>query len=968
MAKGWLGRGRAPSNEPQVDSIGSPDLTWSDAAPRTDLQQLGYVTPAATTGRSRGISNAGERPRTAGDRAGPPPRFNIRPGLPNAQSFDTELPRPRPPMLDLHRAPPDDGMIGMALGSPSHVPMKPAPLQQSPLVNTQNLYEDLEDHKTKGGKWKKLGGLFKARTALSNQPSPAGPFYSLQTPTTADPSPAVQAPAKQIAAFSASSEVPVGYGVPEKAQRVMGGANSRPSVDTYRSGSRSRSRSDATSHRYANSKESVGSFHVQNNLSTFESSPMFLGGLPSLDIEIPDSQMERYSVMFSGILGNSKSSNLLARRSRMLEKLRTIADDAENTQTEPVPELPEIPKIAKGESHLTPHSQVRRATSPTPGKSPSFVLFPHQANGQAIEGSVTSGPSNKSTTLQRSHTAPSHSPRRQAFDFELNAAEEPEVIVESPGQTTSSSHRRPKWGSDGSYLSPTSTAGTDHQDDDIIFNVKAVSVLNESEPQWEMVSTDNVNELHAGEARRNLRAVRQPSPLAEVAVENPRGPIINDEALAALEAPAPRGQDLAPLRPTKAAIDRIMSPPPMDRKPLPAIAPSEENRPAIHVPKLRVRQRGESTSRPTPAAAPTKSQSPTPSALSRDPPVDIYVPRLRVRGRDDATAQQAKSQATETPAVGSSTSMALNLDDLDEIEQQIESRAVRAMKKQAAARDQSVTSDASLPSSVPAQKRDPPVRSATTDAVDSSMFPMPDSRLPRRVRTEGPTTGENFLNRAMSLDNVKSAVPKPGAYKEKFKPRPLLTTAASATALRQNSPLDMVRAMSPAPLNHRNPDDLDDDVDTTDFRAPAFVLNTPTTTSAFSSNPPTADIGQVQVARSISVSKRQKQTIVPISSGSSIKRRNNNNTSDPKVETPSPLALAISAPVEEPIERHAKGGMKPEIVDFDSADGAGGRLASPNGIGDAAGNYSSVGLSVGDDGWKRGHRYEKSMNAVVESV
>ncbi|KAK0751084.1 hypothetical protein B0T18DRAFT_387259 [Schizothecium vesticola] len=82
-----------------------------------------------------------------------------------------------------------------------------------------------------------------------------------------------------------------------------------------------------------------------------------------LDIEIPDVRLERYSIMFSGVLNpggsEAQTSSLLARRQATLEKLKTINDRVVN-------------EVMAGEKGL-----VRRATSPHyAARSPAFSLFP----------------------------------------------------------------------------------------------------------------------------------------------------------------------------------------------------------------------------------------------------------------------------------------------------------------------------------------------------------------------------------------------------------------------------------------------------------------------------------------------------------------------------------------------------------------------------------------------------------------
>ncbi|KAK0665908.1 hypothetical protein QBC41DRAFT_282047 [Cercophora samala] len=120
-----------------------------------------------------------------------------------------------------------------------------------------------------------------------------------------------------------------------------------------------------------------------------------------LDLEIPDVRLERYSIMFSGVLNpngttspQSKSS-LLERRQATLEKLKTINDQEEEERIRP-----------------------RRATSPQPMKSPGFTLFP-----QAMSSTNSLAPPPRK--LMRSNTSPSilPSPARTNFKSQEGSPE-----------------------------------------------------------------------------------------------------------------------------------------------------------------------------------------------------------------------------------------------------------------------------------------------------------------------------------------------------------------------------------------------------------------------------------------------------------------------------------------------------------------------------------------------------------------
>ncbi|KAL2120586.1 hypothetical protein VTJ04DRAFT_4613 [Mycothermus thermophilus] len=150
-----------------------------------------------------------------------------------------------------------------------------------------------------------------------------------------------------------------------------------------------------------------------------------------LDVEIPDIRLERYSVMFSGVLnpnGNSGNQNnnngnksLLERRQATLEKLKNIGDDTEN--------------------HLsTTWVPTRRATSPQPMKSPTFSLFPSERPSNAV---ASSGYGMASTTslapppvrgLQRSNTSPAYLPSPSRATFANPSSRQPQQDPSEPSR------------------------------------------------------------------------------------------------------------------------------------------------------------------------------------------------------------------------------------------------------------------------------------------------------------------------------------------------------------------------------------------------------------------------------------------------------------------------------------------------------------------------------------------------------
>lgn len=263
MARGMLGKSRSP---PQAQGISKPSLRYTDALPRNDLEN---VQPGVSY--SRPIHQAvkvGQQPAVSGQQdmrqtESAAPDFNSRVGAPaEAPSQHLEV---------------DESTIGIALGSPRllesrNVPSRPQPIPPTPPPHDERPPSALQ---RKSSKWRKIGGLFKAKNAIA----PANqPFYQVR---------------------------PVNQGSPPDSTHSM----------------------DCNPRRKAGSQnEPIQNTEVwpclaseNEALAQQESSKPKVPG-SFLQVEIPQVEMERYSVMFGGLLNNNRPS-LLDRRSKTLNNL-----------------------------------------------------------------------------------------------------------------------------------------------------------------------------------------------------------------------------------------------------------------------------------------------------------------------------------------------------------------------------------------------------------------------------------------------------------------------------------------------------------------------------------------------------------------------------------------------------------------------------------------------------------------------
>ncbi|KAJ4423710.1 hypothetical protein N0V82_001596 [Gnomoniopsis sp. IMI 355080] len=234
--------------------------------------------------------------------------------------------------------------------------------------------------------------------------------------------------------------------------------------------------------------------------------------IPRLEVRIPDTKMERYSVMFSDLLKENgrpePSTSLLARRQATLERLKTINGNNGGYELEPVQE----------DDRVRP----RRATSPQPQAlshpgpafvaetvqpSPRLSVFPIPPTGRP---NYPVGAQMAHLRPARSNTSPARlpSPTQPTFDRRLKAPMErgtPNLEVPNPFQMnppdssmSSSKAQEPiyptdtsfHFGPDQSALLLDSPTSMDSQEE-IIISQPFKPTLHE--PQWQMVSPATTN-------------------------------------------------------------------------------------------------------------------------------------------------------------------------------------------------------------------------------------------------------------------------------------------------------------------------------------------------------------------------------------------------------------------------------------------------------------------------------------------
>ena len=307
---------------------------------------------------------------------------------------------------------------------------------------------------------------------------------------------------------------------------------------------------------------------------------MLRAQLPKLDVSIPDVQMDRYSFMFGSLLGTQQPSNLLARRSKMLNHLKDASVDRDASLSQSSPNRRNLPGIGSHSTHteiaayLDLEPPLRPATSPAPSKSPSFSLFPQTAR---IGGPVQP---TKQSPLQRSFTAPGRlSPMQECFEADKPQPLRPRPIkhqdsLASPTQTSASTNQEIGWSTDDSQLSPASSTSS-VEEEEILFDVKPLSITEDSqEPQFEMTRPDGAAvELYRSRSQKLKAAKFSDSNHTLQPAENVSGvPKIENAyidtptAFAETVPPISNEPDIKPLRITKTRADNVIrnqaAPPP----------------------------------------------------------------------------------------------------------------------------------------------------------------------------------------------------------------------------------------------------------------------------------------------------------------------------------------------------------------------------------------------------------------------
>jgi hypothetical protein len=686
----------------------------------------------------------------------------------------------------------DEDMIGMALGSPSHPPFVQSnvhdQLQAATAYNgTQAHPEAMVEAKSsnaKAGKWKKFGGLFKPKHNPSIQAAPAVPQLSQH-----------QNAGQNIDA-TASRPLPLPKDTP-KIDQTLGYPEPTP-ID------------------------SLPIEGLENSTVT-----LLRTQLPKLEVDIPDVQMDRYSVMFGSLLGGQQSANLLSRRSKILERLKTSSDENVASQ-DPLHLQKQLdnagltPNMAESEGDeqlKPPPSSSRRATSPTPGKSPLFSLFPQPPTTPRRAAAVTS--QGRPSPLQRSFTAPSRlSPNEETFGIKRPQLVKPNHIKRRKSsislvETSASTTQGPGWSTDVSYLSPNSSVST--VGDEILFDIKKLSMVTENqEPQYEVTKPDGETvELYRAISKK-VRAAKPPplklsSKYANVEGTNASTSEAYENILSSLNA-APKSTGEGPNN--VLATNKSLDP--------------EYLLPATHfIPTTKLVEA--TKEQPTPEADPTVAQ------VSK-PPAEVEKRLIPEPSQPMAPISDSPIEVEESAEASQDILAAAVMGTLDDMGEQSSVRAASPMPESPGLRVATPEKPVKLlviPKNIPISKyslRSPTAAPFKEDPVSRSSSPQP-----RRVVTEPLMPNQSFAARATKLQ-AAPVVPNSRVKKSTTKP---------------NSSSKIVSAHSKGNTRTRGP-------------KPGLSIVPPKSAAVMDTPNSALSPVEVTVAREVSLSRKQsKKLLIP---------------------------------------------------------------------------------------------------------
>ena len=268
------------------DAITTPVLHYTSAVQRNDLYSHAVSTSHTQSSHEAMSLWDFQRPRTSDARARNKKHPNLRIKIPPRDCIPTPIQTDET----------NENTIGIALGSPRMIDRRngiPQLRQQDPFAAPAEKPKLAPAIQRKPSKWRKIGGLFKAKNTMN--PTASRPSYKVRNNN--PPPGSSHSIDSQSHAEAGREPNSLSPGDDEKGNCFGGMRNCLEAKRKLKIDPKPRPK-----------KAGQGA-----------SEPKVSDTMPFLEVKIPDTQLDRYSVMFGGLFGQGKPA-LLARRSKTVDE------------------------------------------------------------------------------------------------------------------------------------------------------------------------------------------------------------------------------------------------------------------------------------------------------------------------------------------------------------------------------------------------------------------------------------------------------------------------------------------------------------------------------------------------------------------------------------------------------------------------------------------------------------------------
>ncbi|KAL8778487.1 MAG: hypothetical protein Q9194_001974 [Teloschistes cf. exilis] len=336
---------------------------------------------------------------------------------------------------------PPEVMIGVALGSPGHSPLPSLPPEEaswtctSPDQTTQasNQSQHRDTSRPKGSRWRTLGGLLSKRydsgqylAAASHKSdhglpatAPHDSYYQVQKSHLSTTDPNVKAFTTSQNSNNSPGECIGPAHLPVAENREKKNVLRKTSLRRHHFARRKPTEAEVSSMPAAKNISGLhqasprsAAMELRKGQNGIQANP--LGG-SLLQVEIPNIELDRYSVMFSSLLEPTEQSSVRTRQPSRQRQPSLLARRQVHLQGLDTTERPiiERPWMYDELSSRNRAASPKRASSPT--RSPSLSLFPPSP---PAHGRKSNRNARESSPLHRSATTPvAVSPSKAKFEF-----------------------------------------------------------------------------------------------------------------------------------------------------------------------------------------------------------------------------------------------------------------------------------------------------------------------------------------------------------------------------------------------------------------------------------------------------------------------------------------------------------------------------------------------------------------------